>query len=326
MKKQIAVLVGGFTGEDVISHRSGNMVMANIDRSRFEPTKVIWDNRGCRAEVNGSEVRVDLNDFSVHANQIDIRFDLVFVMVHGDPGENGKIQGYLDLVGIPYTTGGVLPMALTASKFFTTSFLRQAGFRCAESILLRTGDALDSHAIAQRLGLPLFVKPNNGGSSLATSRCESAEEIGPAVDKALTMDGEVIIESFLKGTEVTSGVITRDGRPLALPLTEITTDNKFFDFNAKYEGASKEITPARIDEQTTADIQRISENIYRLLDCRGMIRVDYIITDKGPNVVEVNTVPGFSEASIIPQQANAIGISKTELISIVINGVLSGRH
>jgi len=207
---------------------------------------------------------------------------------------------------------------LTAGKFYLNAFLRERGFRCAKSLLLRGNTPISPGAIVSELGLPVFVKPNNGGSSLATSRCDHEQEITEAVRKALAVDHEVIIEEFLPGKEVTSGVIIREGKTLALPLTEIMSENKFFDFEAKYEGASKEITPARISSELTQEIQEFSARIFELLDCRGMIRIDYIIRENKPHVIEVNTVPGFSEASIIPQQAAALGISKTELITMVL--------
>lgn len=320
MKKRIAVLAGGNTGEDVISHRSAGMVMSHIDRNLYDPWKVIFDKNGRFVETEDGKVEINLNDFSFDLKGETLKFDKVFVMIHGDPGENGRVQGYFDLIGMPYSTGGVLPMALTAGKFYLNAFLRERGFHCAKSILHRGNTQVETQAIVRELGLPVFVKPNNGGSSLATSRCDLQDEISEAVSKALEVDHEVIIEEFLPGTEVTSGVIVRDGRTLALPLTEILSENKFFDFEAKYEGASKEITPARISAELTSEIQEISSRIFNLLDCRGMIRIDYIIRENKPHVVEVNTVPGFSEASIIPQQAAALGISKTELITMVLEG------
>jgi len=318
MKKRIAVLAGGLTGEDVISHRSATMVMNHIDRDKYEPWKVVFDSRGKYAETEKGPVSVDLNDFSFIVEGEKITFDKVFVMIHGDPGENGRVQGYFDLIGLPYTTGGVLAMSLTAGKFYLNAFLRERGFRCAKSLLVRKGSNTVTEEIVKELGLPVFVKPNNGGSSLATSRCDHKDQIASALEKAMAMDPEVIIESFLPGTEVTSGVIMQNGKPLALPLTEILSDNSFFDFEAKYEGASKEITPARVSEDITRKIQDLSTGVYQLLDCHGMIRVDYIIVQDEPYLVEVNTVPGFSEASIIPQQAAAIGISKKDLITLVL--------
>jgi D-alanine-D-alanine ligase len=319
MKRNIAVVCGGYSGESVVSMRSANMVMNNIDRNRFDPHKVVITADRWYAEVEGSEMPVNKNDFSIEISGKKIKFDGVFMIIHGTPGENGIMQGYFELLGIPATTGNTLNMALTFNKKMTTRVLSTMGFTTAKSIELKRTEPYSASFIAQRVGLPCFVKPNCGGSSIGTSRVSELEQLHIAIDRAFQEDEAVIIEEFIQGTEVTCGVIMLHGKVTALPITEIVSEKEFFDYEAKYQGKSEEITPARIEPVIYKRIQEYSEDIYKRLDCRGMIRVDYIIREEDAFVIEVNTTPGFSEASIIPQQAAAIGISKTALISAVID-------
>ncbi|MDZ4822500.1 MAG: D-alanine--D-alanine ligase [Flavobacteriales bacterium] len=316
--KRIAVVCGGYSGESVVSMRSAAMVMNNIDRSKYEPVKVVVLHERWFAEADGKELDVDKNDFSFTLNRKKILFDGVFMIIHGTPGEDGLMQGYFEMLNIPHTTGGVFNMSLTFNKKATTRTLASLGFTVAKSTVLKKFEPYSSSFIGQIVGLPCFVKPNCGGSSIGTSRVNKVEELHLAVDKAFREDEEVIIEEFISGTEVTCGVIVISGKPTALPITEIVSKKEFFDFEAKYEGASEEITPARISEQLTSRVQQIAEDIYNKLDCRGMIRIDFLLPGSEPYVVEVNTVPGFSEASIIPQQAEVYGMSKKELVSAVI--------
>jgi len=317
--KKVAVVCGGYSGEAVVSLRSAQMVMDNIDRSRFVPTKVIIDKLSWKAEWEGVTYPIDRNDFTFTAKGTKHRFDGVFMIIHGTPGEDGLLQGYFEILGIPVTTGSVYTQALTFNKKATTRVLSSMGFHTARSLQIKAWEPYSSSFIVQHVGLPCFVKPNCGGSSLGTSRVNSAEELHLALDMAFQVDDHVIIEEFIGGIEVTCGVIIRTGQVMALPITEIVSKTEFFDFKAKYEGLSEEITPARLSPELTTNIQDLSQDIYRKLECRGMIRVDYIIKDTTPYVIEVNTTPGFSEASIIPQQAAVVGISKTELISAVID-------
>lgn len=321
MKRKIAVLAGGYSGESVISERSAKMVMNNIDRVHFDPI-LIRVYRDCwYADVDGVETDVNKANLSVMVNGNLFIPEAAFIMIHGTPGEDGILQGYLDMIGIPYTTGGVLNMALTFNKGLTTLALRSYGIPVAKSRILTVKNSPSNSALINEIGLPCFVKPNRGGSSLGTSRVNNADELTPAIKKAFAVDGEVLIESFLEGTEVTCGVIPWENDILALPATEIISENEFFDFEAKYEGKSNEITPARIDDDTMASVKKTSENIYRLMDCGGMIRVDFMIVKGVPHVIEINTVPGFSEASIIPQQAAVHGIDKASLISTLLNHI-----
>jgi D-alanine-D-alanine ligase len=241
------------------------------------------------------------------------------MIIHGTPGENGILQGYFELLGIATTTGDTLNMALTFNKKMTTRVLGTYGFHVAKSLTLKRTDSYSSQQIIEHVGLPCFVKPNCGGSSIGTSRVNAAEDLHKAIDTALQVDSQIIIEEFIQGTEVTCGVIKWQGNVMALPITEIVSQKEFFDFEAKYQGQSEEITPARLDKEIYDCVQANSEAIYTALECRGMIRVDYIIRGQDIFVIEVNTTPGFSEASIIPQQAGVQGISKTELITAVIS-------
>jgi D-alanine-D-alanine ligase len=320
-KKRIAVVCGGYSGEAEVSMRSAAMVMANIDREKFEPKQVVITKEKWYAlSEEGEEWPVDKNDFSVYDGKVKLTFDGVFMIVHGAPGENGVLQGYFNLMDIPYTTGDVLNMAMTFNKKATTDALGNLGYQVANSIIVSKGQTWDAVPILFKVGLPCFVKPNNGGSSLGTSKVKKQEELALAIDKALAVDDQVIIERFVEGIEVTCGVIQWNGKLRALPLTEIVSNNEFFDYEAKYSGKSEEITPARVKKEVFEQVQELAVGIYRDLDCRGMIRVDFIIQKDRPFVIEVNTVPGFSEASIIPQQAAKVGVDKKALISAVIEG------
>jgi len=317
--RKIAIVCGGYSGESVVSYRSAAMVMNNIDRLKFEATKILVTRDKWMAEVDGIEVDVDKNDFSVATQAGKLTFDGVFMIIHGTPGEDGLMQGYFQMLNIPFTTGQVQNMALTFNKKLTTRTLSGMGYQTAKSTTLKRLESYSASFIVQSVGLPCFVKPNCGGSSIGISKVNKVEDLHIAIDKAFAEDHQVIIEEFIEGTEVTCGVIVIDGVVTSLPITEIVSKKEFFDFEAKYQGASEEITPARMDKGTYEQVQRYSEDIYRKLDCNGMIRIDYLIRNNEIFVVEVNTVPGFSEASIIPQQAAAIGMSKTELITTVID-------
>jgi D-alanine-D-alanine ligase len=240
------------------------------------------------------------------------------MIIHGTPGENGILQGYFELLRIPTTTGDTLNMALTFNKKMTTRVLGTFGLRVARSITLKAQQSYSTASIAEQVGIPCFVKPNCGGSSIATSKVNKVEELHKAIDTAFTADNQIIIEEFIEGDEVTCGVIQWQGNVMALPITQIVSKKEFFDFEAKYQGQSEEITPAPIDDDLYKQVQAHAEDIYRMLDCKGMIRVDFIIRGVEIFVIEVNTTPGFSEASIIPQQAAVQGIDKTALISAVI--------
>jgi D-alanine-D-alanine ligase len=320
--KNIAVVCGGYSGESVISMRSASMVMKHMDRTKYAPTQVVVTRKRWFAIEDGIETDIDRNDFSFTLKGKKTSFDGVFMMIHGTPGENGLMHGYFDMIAMPYTTGNPLNLGLTFNKKMTTRVLGSMGFQVAKSMMLRKSDAYSVSFICQSIGLPCFVKPNCGGSSIGASRVNTSEELHLAIDKALKEDDQVIIEEFIDGTEVTNGIVVKNAKAYALPITEILSQKEFFDFEAKYQGASKEITPARLSEAITKRVKETSEDIFTRLDCRGMARIDYLIRGEEIFVVEVNTVPGFSEASIIPQQAEIDGMSKTELISNVIESCM----
>lgn len=326
----IAVIAGGFSGEYSVSLRSAAGILSWIDRSRFTPHLIVIERDGWYVHPEGKEpqdpILVDKCDFSFkHAGQ-HIKLDYALITVHGTPGENGLLQGYLDLVGVPYNTGGTLTEALTFNKYYCNRYLSTfPHLRVADSVRLqRTSYRPSSQEIIERLGLPLFAKPNAGGSSVATSKVESVEALDKAIALAFEECDEVLLERFISGTEVTCGCYRIGDKVTALPVTEVVPKNSFFDFEAKYNGAVEEITPARISPELTTLIQTLTEEIYQHIDARGIIRVDYIIESDGrPTLLEVNTTPGMTPTSFIPQQVTAAGLTMQELLTSLIEDHLS---
>lgn len=326
----IAVIAGGFSGEYSVSLRSAAGILSWIDRSRFIPHLIVIERDGWYVHPEGKEpqdpILVDKCDFSFkHAGQ-HIKLDYALITVHGTPGENGLLQGYLDLVGVPYNTGGTLTEALTFNKYYCNRYLSTfPHLRVADSVRLqRTSSRPSSQEIIERLELPLFAKPNAGGSSVATSKVESVEALDKAIALAFEECDEVLLERFIAGTEVTCGCYRIGDKVTALPVTEVVPKNSFFDFEAKYNGAVEEITPARISPELTTLIQTLTEEIYQHIDARGIIRVDYIIESDGrPTLLEVNTTPGMTPTSFIPQQVSAAGLTMQELLTNLIEDHLS---
>lgn len=321
--KSIAVVCGGYTGEKAISLKSAEMVMKNIDRARYTPTLVRIDNDGWVAVMKDSEIDIDKNDFSVPAPEGRIHFDAAFVAIHGTPGEDGKLQGYFDMVGMPYNTGGVLNMSLTFDKFNTVSILRSMGFPVADSVVLKENHDFDKSGIIQRIGLPCFVKPTNAGSSLGITKVKTEDELAPALKAAFEYGEHVMVEALLSGTEITCGVLKIDGKTTALQITEIVSYNEFFDYDAKYNEASRdEITPARIPADIFEKCLRLSERIFDFLNCDGFARVDYMLQGEDLYVIELNTVPGMSEVSLLPQQCEVYGLSKKDMITKILENCM----
>lgn len=325
MKKKIAVLVGGFSHEAEISFKSGATVMKNLDATKYDAVKIniveaIW-----KAEYKGSFFTVDKNDFSFMAPEGKFIFDAVFIAIHGTPGEDGKLQGYFDLLNIPYTTSGVLASSITFHKFYCNNLLRAKGILCADSVLITPYDAIHPDEIIDKLGLPCFAKPCDGGSSFGVTKIKSKEDVIPAVKKALEHGTGCLIESFIDGKEVTCGIYHLNGKTVTLPPTEIVSKNEFFDFDAKYKGESEEITPARISNEMTAKIHSIIAEVYHYLGLKGVARIDFIITNEVPYLIEVNTVPGLSDQSIIPQQARCHGISLETLFTEMLEDAISRK-
>lgn len=287
--------------------------MRNLDRSKYELTKVEITNDGWFAYPEDEKCAVDKNDFSYSYKGEKKGFDLVFMVIHGTPGEDGKLQAYFDMIGLPYTTSGVLPLALTFNKFACNTFLRQLGVRCAKSVRVTKHEQPDAGKIADEIGFPMFIKPSDGGSSFGVTKVKDKSGILPAISTALEHGTEAVIEAFVNGTEVTCGIFSINGKTTVLHPTEIVSQNEFFDFEAKYKGLSEEITPARIGDEMTEIIRKTTAEVYHKLNLKGLARIDYIIQNGEPFLIEVNTVPGLSDASIIPQQARHAGIELSDL-------------
>lgn len=273
---------------------------------------------------NGKLSAVDRNDFSFEDNGKRVKPDYAYITIHGTPGENGILEGYFDLIRLPYSTSDVLVEAMTFNKFVLNQYLRESGVNIAKSVLLRKGQAQrpTDEQILEKVGLPCFVKPNAGGSSFGVTKVKSKEVLETAIEKAMSESPEVIIESFMQGTEITCGCYKTKKSSVVFPITEVVTSNEFFDYNAKYNGQVKEITPARLTPETTERVQDETSKIYDILGCRGIIRIDYILTgEKGKekiNMLEINTTPGMTATSFIPQQVKAAGLSMAEVLSDII--------
>ena len=331
----IAVLAGGYSGEAEVSRRSAAMVMAHMDRTRFTPYLVHIDPDGWWVEQPDSGARTPVDKDTLAYTGTDgtvVQADLAFVMVHGTPGEDGLLQAHLDLCGIPHTTASARVMATTFHKGWTTALLRDAGIAVARSVECmptETWDETRQSEVVATLGLPCFVKPNESGSSIGITRVASQDQLWPAVLEARqTGTSTVLVEALLKGREFTCGIVPDgSGGIQALPITEIVSHNDFFDYAAKYDGESHEITPASLKDEDVAALQRQAKAVYQTLHLQGMARVDMMMEEGGePHVIEINTVPGFSAQSIIPQQAEVAGTDKTALISRLIDDALRRRQ
>lgn len=318
MKKNIAVVMGGYSKEVDISLNSGNVVANNLDSNRYNIYKIHILNDKWVAVFKNSEIPVDKNDFSIFIDGKKIVFDCVFNAIHGNPGENGSLLAYFDLLDIKHTSAPFYQMALTFNKHDTISVLREYGIKAAKSIYLTKGDAIDIDFIVQELSLPCFVKANNAGSSFGVSKVYNKESLSKAIDFSFAEDDEVLIESFLDGTEVSVGVYNFDGNINVLPMTEIVSDNDFFDYEAKYLGKSQEITPARITEEEHKKLYKVAKKAYKSLNMNGMTRADYIFVDGEPHFIEINTVPGLAIESILPQQIRAAGLTLSDFFGMAI--------
>lgn len=314
MKKNVAIAMGGYSSEYRISINSGNVVYKNLDRSKYNPYRVhILQKEWFVIGENDTPYPINRSNFTVTIGGELITFDCVFNTIHGTPGENGLLQAYLELLGIPQTSCGFYQSALTFNKRDLISVLRPYGVKTAVNYFLDKGDEVEPDQIVEKVGLPCFVKANKAGSSFGVSKVKHKEDLIRATKFAFKEDDEVLIESFLDGTEVSVGVIMHNGEVTALPVTEIVPENEFFDYEAKYLGKSQEITPARISEEQTKQVQDIAKLIYTKLKMKGFSRSEFIFHNDEPHFIEINTNPGLSEASILPQQAEAAGISLQEL-------------
>jgi D-alanine-D-alanine ligase len=322
--RPIALLAGGNSSEYEISIGSATQVLGAIDRTKYDPYLIrVRGTRWFHTAADGTETDVDKNDCSLTIGGKKIALRYALILIHGTPGEDGLMQAYFDLLGIPYSSSGFLASAVTFDKSVCKRLAAPTGVAVAREVLLNRGEPVDAAAIVGRLGLPLFVKPNASGSSCGVSKVKSAEELAPAVEAALREGDRVIVEEMIAGTEVSCGVLVAGGEPLLFPATEIVSKTEFFDYQAKYTpGFSDEITPARIPEDQMREVQRLALSIYRTLGCRGVARVDFILRHGVPYLIEINTVPGMSAGSIIPKQAAAIGLSLTELFNRIIADTL----
>jgi D-alanine-D-alanine ligase len=323
MKKNIAIIMGGYSSEYKISIKSGNVVFQYLDKDIFNAYRIIISKeKWVYLDKDENELPVNKHDFSLVIDSQHVIFDCVFNAIHGTPGEDGLMQAYFELLGIPQTSCNHYQAALTFNKRDLLSTLKPYGIKAANSYYLNLGDSIDHVAIVKKVGLPCFVKANRAGSSFGISKVYEKKELQAAIDKAFNEDDEIIIESFLDGTEVSVGVITFKGDTLVLPLTEIITDNDFFDYEAKYEGKSKEITPARLTKTQEENIRQQAKKAYEVLKMKGFSRSEFIFIGNEPYMLEMNTTPGLTEESILPQQAKIAGISLAELFENAITEAL----
>ena len=321
MKKTIALVTGGYSGESVISYKSADSVIKNIDTDKFNCYLIdIRKDGWFYISSAGKNIPIDKNDFSFSENGSKIKFDAALIILHGTPGEDGKIQGYFECIGLPYTSCDTATSAITFNKKNTIAIAAMGNVNVARSLQFFNSDDFSISDIEGKLKLPVFVKPNNGGSSLGISKVKDIKELQEAVDKAFKEDDQIIIEEFVKGRELTIGVFKSKKNIIPLPITEIISKNEFFDFEAKYLGASEEITPAKVDDHIASLIKNEAVKIYKLFNCRGVVRIDFIFNEEAdkPFLLEINTVPGQSNASIVPQQVIAMGFTLKEFYTTLI--------
>lgn len=312
--KNVAIIMGGYSSEYKISLTSGNVVYQNLDTSKFNLFRIhILKEKWVYVDDSNNEFPIDKNDFSTTVNGSKITFDVVFNAIHGTPGEDGLLQAYFELLNIPQTSCDYYQAALTFNKRDLLSVLKPYGIKTATSCYLNLGDEINEKEILKTVGLPCFVKPNKSGSSFGISKVKTAAEFLPAIENAYKEDNEIIIESFLDGTEVSVGVINFKGETKVLPITEIVSENDFFDYEAKYLGKSQEITPARISEELKIKVEAVAKKAYEVLKMKGFSRSEFIIVNGEPHMLEMNTVPGLTTESILPQQAREAGITLSEL-------------
>ena len=324
MKRTIAIVAGGETSEYEVSLRSAQGIYSFIDARRYDLYIVLM--RGADWSVQlpeGDSAPVDRNDFSFRLRGEKIKFDFAYITIHGTPGEDGRLQGYFDMLHIPYSCCGVLAASLTYNKFVCNQYLKSFGVTVADSLLLKKGQAITNEQVVEHIGLPCFIKPNLGGSSFGATKVKTSEDIQPAIQKAFGEADEVVIDCFLEGMEISCGCYKTRKTRRVLPITEVVTHNEYFDYDAKYNGAVDEITPARIPDELRDRVQQLTSAIYDILDAQGIIRIDYIITaGEVINLLEVNTTPGMTATSFIPQQVRAAGLDITEVMTDIIENKL----
>jgi D-alanine-D-alanine ligase len=325
MKKRIALVTGGFSGEAVISYKSAVTIDKNLDREKFDVYKIDINPAGWFYDLaDGSKIEIDKNDFSLNINGTKINFDAVFIGMHGTPGEDGKLQGYFDTLKIPYTSCDAATSAITFNKRYTVAVAKMGGINVAESVHLFKHTSYNSSDILKKLILPVFVKPNNGGSSIGMSKVHKPEDLDEAIKKGFKEDDQVLVEQMIQGREFTVGVFKSKGTITVLPITEVMTEKDFFDFEAKYQGKSTEQTPADLDDVSANKIREAAQKIYAVLNCRGVVRIDFIYNKEldAPFMLEVNTIPGQTDMSIIPQQVRSLGWDLKDFYSKLVEEII----
>ncbi|MCY1530806.1 D-alanine--D-alanine ligase B [compost metagenome] len=323
MKKIIALLTGGTTGEWVISVKSAATIAQHIDTDKYEVYKIMLTENGWFYEPSDSvKIEINKNDFSLMLQGRKIKFDGVFIAIHGSPGEDGKLQGYFDMIGMPYTTCGALTSAITMNKGYTKAIVQDIkNLHVAKSVQVFKHIAFQIEELKSQLKLPYFVKPNNGGSSIGMSKVKQANELEDALDKAFKEDDQVLVEEFVEGREFSVGVFRSAGEIIVLPATEVITTNEFFDFEAKYTpGAAEEITPGKMSTEERNRVVQIITDVYQKLNCNGVVRIDYFLEHETGNFyfIEINTIPGQTATSFIPQQVAAIGMDLKDFYTKII--------
>jgi D-alanine-D-alanine ligase len=329
VKPVIAFVTGGYSSESVVSYQSAITIEKNLDREKFKVYKIDIRPEGWTYEYENGKVQVDRDDFSILVAGKKIWFDAVLIGIHGTPGEDGKLQGYLDLHNIPYTSCDAATSAITFNKRYTVAVAAFGGIPTARSVhLFADGERMTAQEIAATLKFPVFVKPNNGGSSIGMSKVKDVKDLPAAIDKAFKEDSQVLIEEFIAGREFTVGVYRSTEGINVLPITEVISKNDFFDFEAKYHGKSQEITPAQMSDDIAAKVTAAAKKVFQIFNCRGVVRMDFIYNEeKGqPYLLEINTVPGQSEASIVPQQVRAKGLTLKEFYTSLIEEALARKH
>ncbi|MBN2484915.1 MAG: D-alanine--D-alanine ligase [Bacteroidales bacterium] len=323
MKKNIAVITGGNSSEYVISVKSADTIIENLDKTKYKPFRVEIKGTNWKVTMpDGKTVQIDKNDFSFTSNSTKTTFDGALIMIHGDPGEDGKLQGYLEMLGVPYSSSNVLTSSATFSKHFTKQYLLSYGVRSADWILLNKRFGYNVSDVEKKIGFPCFVKPNNAGSSFGVSKASSHNQLVDAINNAMKEDNEVLIEKMVSGTEITCGVLRTSKGAYKFPITEIVSKNGFFDYEAKYTtGMSEEIIPARINEEIAEQCKELSLRIYDLFNCRWFARIDYIISNNNLYLLEINTIPGMSRESIIPKMVKAANFNLPDLLDEILSDI-----
>ena len=322
LKRNIAIICGGDSSEHDVSLRSAQGIFSFFDKERYNVYIVDVKGQDWHVELpDGTTARIDRNDFSFVEDGKAKLFDYAYITIHGTPGENGILQGYLDLVDIPYSTSGVLVEAMTFNKFVLNQYLRGYGVAVADSLLIRQGNEqlVSDDEIERRIGMPCFVKPAADGSSFGVSKVKNKDQLAPAIRKAMLESDEIMVEQYLEGTEISIGVYKTREKSVVLPATEVVTNNEFFDFDAKYNGQVQEITPARLSDEVTRRVREITSYIYDILHCNGIIRIDYIISKEGKIwMLEVNTTPGMTHTSFIPQMVRSAGMEMKDVFGDIV--------